>query len=376
MQIYIKNWRTRTFPYFIWIYICKIQKIAVFLYSKKLNMKKRIEHIDILKAFAIFCVVLGHTLQYGFNYVDSGFYGNQFWAFIYSFHMPLFMMLSGFFAASSLHSSFLNMLKSKILRIWLPAYLWLTIALGACLILSMLSNLKISEIPNFFPPLYDVFWYLNSLIFCYIIFFISKKLIKKDILACTLSCLLLIILPIGYIDNLNFMLPYFWIGYFIHKYDHWLSKHLRMIIIISFIGFVLLSFLWSGRYTVYKYPIALYPLPSASYLAVIAVRYSIGLLGALFFWTMAVWIIAKKYIFKCSIFTHCGQYTLAIYIINVICCEIYSRSPLQIYHYNGHLFLYNIASIIFSTIFITLIMFLISIIQKNSFTRHYLLGKP
>ncbi len=121
-------------------------------------MRKRIEHIDLLKAFAIFCVVLGHMLQYGYNYGERDFYVNSLWSLIYSFHMPLFMMLSGFFAISSLDDSFFVMLKKKILRIWVPAYLWLAITLLVCLVLCIFTGLRISEIPNWFPPLYNIFW--------------------------------------------------------------------------------------------------------------------------------------------------------------------------------------------------------------------------
>ncbi|ROT03695.1 hypothetical protein ED388_12660 [Muribaculaceae bacterium Isolate-007 (NCI)] len=47
-------------------------------------------YIDCLKGFAIFLVVLGHVVQ-NYNLMDS-------WIFriIYSFHMPLFMFMSGY----------------------------------------------------------------------------------------------------------------------------------------------------------------------------------------------------------------------------------------------------------------------------------------
>ena len=45
---------------------------------------KRDETVDILKGFAIFCVVLGHLKPI-----------SQITNFIYSFHMPLFIFLSG-----------------------------------------------------------------------------------------------------------------------------------------------------------------------------------------------------------------------------------------------------------------------------------------
>lgn len=53
---------------------------------------KRNECIDFLKGFTIFLVVLGHATQWFSGYDAS----NRLFIFIYSFHMPLFMFLSGF----------------------------------------------------------------------------------------------------------------------------------------------------------------------------------------------------------------------------------------------------------------------------------------
>lgn len=52
-------------------------------------MKDRVYWIDYLKAFAIFLVVLGHS---GLD--DDGWLKS----WIYGFHMPLFVFVSGFFA--------------------------------------------------------------------------------------------------------------------------------------------------------------------------------------------------------------------------------------------------------------------------------------
>lgn len=338
-------------------------------------MIKRIEYIDFLKFFAIFCVVLGHMLQYGYDYDGNEFYNNRLWAFIYSFHMPLFMMLSGFFATSSLQSSFYNMVKKKIIRIWLPAYIWLSIALLVCMIICCFTEWEIKEIPNFFPPFYNVFWYLNCLIFCYTIIFIAKKIIKRDLFAFVSSCILFICLPIGYIDNINFMLPYFWIGYFLHKYDYWVILHLHYILFTSFLCFLILSLFWAGRFTVYKYPIILFPLPTINYLSILCYRYTIGLMGALFFWTLAIFTIRMTKYSYLSLITRCGKYTLVIYIFNILCCELYSRSPLHIYNYKGNIMHYNLLSIILAILFIIFSLIVISIFQRNVFTRNYLLGK-
>lgn len=52
-------------------------------------MRERLDYIDRLKGIAIYLVVVGHLIQ--FNVVN--FEHNVLFCFIYSFHMPLFMLL-------------------------------------------------------------------------------------------------------------------------------------------------------------------------------------------------------------------------------------------------------------------------------------------
>jgi len=66
-------------------------------------MSKRIEYIDIARGIGILLVVLGHN---DFGYISSFGY-----KLIYSFHMPLFFFLSGYFLNTSI--SFLDYFKKR-----------------------------------------------------------------------------------------------------------------------------------------------------------------------------------------------------------------------------------------------------------------------
>lgn len=79
-------------------------------------MKQRVTYIDQLKGFAILLVVIGHVLEYCFTSADSG-YESIWHELIYTFHMPLFAFLSGFFM-KGINSW--NSLRMKTERLLIP----------------------------------------------------------------------------------------------------------------------------------------------------------------------------------------------------------------------------------------------------------------
>ena len=73
--------------------------------KNKMMNSKRLEEIDIMKGIAIILVVMGHVLSWAYNDFlpilrQDGWDYNQIvlWKFIYSFHMPLFVFVSGLVA--------------------------------------------------------------------------------------------------------------------------------------------------------------------------------------------------------------------------------------------------------------------------------------
>ena len=78
--------------------------------------RKRYLFIDIAKGIAIILVVIGHF------YPDSSpFYYECIHRIIYTFHMPLFMMASGFLYIATRHEvSYLSFVRKKTLRLMIP----------------------------------------------------------------------------------------------------------------------------------------------------------------------------------------------------------------------------------------------------------------
>lgn len=85
--------------------------------GSSINMKRNID-IDIMKGLAIMLVVIGHAIQANVPDIDK----NTVFLYIYSFHMPLFMFLSGYLAFGR------NIdLKRKFKQLAIPFFCWYVI---------------------------------------------------------------------------------------------------------------------------------------------------------------------------------------------------------------------------------------------------------
>ncbi len=64
------------------------------------ELKIRDSYWDVVKGVLILLVILGHVIQYG---VGGDFWHHLVFRSIYTFHMPLFMLVSGYFAWNGVH---------------------------------------------------------------------------------------------------------------------------------------------------------------------------------------------------------------------------------------------------------------------------------
>ena len=100
--------------------------------------KKRDVSLDIAKGILIFLVVWGHSIQFGlgYEYGDAGKYWHDYvYRAIYTFHMPLFMAISGYLFYYSNKKSFKDVITSRLKSIGIPYlnYCTITVLLFASL---------------------------------------------------------------------------------------------------------------------------------------------------------------------------------------------------------------------------------------------------
>ena len=123
-------------------------------------MERRIDYIDRLKGLAIFLVVMGHI--YGMAFCQPN---NIFYEFISSFHMPLFMFLSGLVACSGVKPPYwnLNRLGRKLRGLLTPLLIF-----GMCFTMTFAKDIVSGLIGFCESPNKNGYWYLMTLAVFYV----------------------------------------------------------------------------------------------------------------------------------------------------------------------------------------------------------------
>jgi len=285
---------------------------------------KRLEYIDALKGFAIFLVILGHTIILGHN-------GNFIYSIIYSFHMPLFFIISGFFFKSSLKLKPKDFLLKKSFQLLYPWALW-------CIIVCIYPCLKFHWLENFNFLLLGAlvfnrwFWFLRDLWLCYVIVYFCYKIFKKGYLVAIFSMLFVFIVP--FFKAESFYLPVFLFGILLKEIYSWVINHRNKILYISFFVFVFCLFFWKDQYLLvfpslfsaqsFNYDLSnLLSFQSFHYelsdLYIPLFRCLIGISGSLFFFTLFQKMYRANVFY--SYLNKRGQYTLGVYILQTIMIE-------------------------------------------------------
>lgn len=197
----------------------------------------RIYWLDWLKLFAMFLVVWGHAL---FHFADIPYEEKYVGVsgFIYSFHMPLFMTLSGYFSYKLMLG--LGDLKKKFIQLIVP--------LCSLLLFCFLFGIKDQN-----------FWYLPSLFICYLIFYCFFKISLSNKVKILFLLLLLVLfsplivrIPYVRLYKIDYMLPFFGMGLLLKRYQKVIENSSKYILLPLGVLFVLLEFFWNSSFVWYS----------------------------------------------------------------------------------------------------------------------------
>lgn len=327
------------------------------------TMKTRDNVFDILKCTAIFLVVWGHALQC----LRSVYYADQpVYRVIYSFHMPLFMAIVGYFSYSLRKLDFKEVVMKKGRQLILPA-----VTFGSLFFLN--RALKSEYAGGLYSMIYCL-WFLKSAFFCCLIYCLGAKLIKPMFPCIAIT---LIISQLASTYQINLMYPCFIAGIILRAHSTAWLGNIKIVTIFSGIVFLILLCFWDAGF---------WDIPSLSQLQISSenslwfdyifktgFKIMIGISGAVFF------ISLFKAIFRNSDrpitrrMSEIGKHTLGIYIFQTFILEIYLSKLLNFDNYDIWLFSFVITPIISAAVFGICLLLTVAL-KRNRFLAFILFG--
>lgn len=257
-----------------------------------MNINKReIEriYIDVIKGIAIFLMIWGHCIQYCLKGSDLNVFENGVFKFIYSFHMPLFMLVSGYlfffsFQKRELKELIVHRSKPLLFSIVFCGFFNYYISTGVKSILQGNFSALISG--EWMSSLADL-WFLWSVLISSVCVAVICKKIKNVSLQIILLCIASVVFFVFPGINLNlFMYPFFIIGFYFAKYKDKISQKLISLKYASIILFPLMLMFYEEKHYIYTSGIIGGAYSIKEYIFIDAFRYAIGLIGSIFVLTV------------------------------------------------------------------------------------------
>ena len=189
-------------------------------------LQSRSAVIDTVKGFAIMLVVLGHCIQYGsgaafFN--ANAFYDDPVFRIIYSFHMPLFAIVSGYLFYFSISRRTVGVIfKKQLSSLFVPIVVWsvlffVAIQLQNFILKGLTLDYSILSCADF---CLRNLWFLWAILWSSLIIIFVRTYLRDSIVIYGLILVASLFLPNLYnIDLYVYLYPYYVGAYLWNKYE-------------------------------------------------------------------------------------------------------------------------------------------------------------
>lgn len=288
----------------------------------------RNEFLDYLKGISIILVFIGHCIQYGSGEVffyDAGFFENNLFKFIYSFHMPLFMLVSGYLFYYTVNRySTKQVLVNRIKNVLIPIVAWGI--LSECIVI--LKNIIGHDPIILYEVLYNFvritllnLWFLWAVLYCSLAVVFVRRFFNDSIWMYLLFFMASFILP----DQLNmhlykFMYPYFVSAYLFNKFNAITLttklKKWQILICSGLIFFIMLS-IYNKDTFIYNTGITLIGKNIPHQITINLFRWAIGYIGSIFVICLSKLSFDSITIANAKkLIVEAGMNSLGLYILN------------------------------------------------------------
>ena len=335
-------------------------------------------YIDIVKGIAILLVVIGHCIQYGSGSLflsEHLYFGSILYRAIYSFHMSLFMLISGFLFWNTCQKyKWKKILTTKFMSLGLPILTWGTVDFVIDLISRNVENVSIINIIKAYA--WDIIgapWFLWATLMCSIVLLLLRTISDDKTWILLVSIPIVLFIP----DAFNFvwfkfMYPYFVIGYVWNKYGcqnlivkKFENKGIKICALISLtLIWIVLLFFFKENQFIYTTRMQIIGKENPlSQLGIDLFRWLIGFLGS------GASLIAISFCKKNNLLQNLGEKSLGIYLVNIY-VNLYFLKPLTA-TFQPNIFV----NIFLETVVVLAICFVsVWLLERNRILKMLLLG--
>ena len=279
-----------------------------------------------LKGVAVFLMLWGHCVQCCIGGAEPDFYENAVFRLIYAFHMPLFMLISGylfFFSFQKREMKALILHRSKPLLCTIVfcgiVIYYTTVGLFALLE----GNYGALMLGSWLESLSGL-WFLWAVLIASLFVAVIGKGVKRVWLQIPLLLLAtpLILLFPNAVPAI-YMYPYFLIGFYFAMFEHKVPKLLWWLRYLSLPLFPVMMLFFEKKHFIYTTGIFGSAYPLSEYVAIDLYRWVIGGVGSIFAVTMLdilfrlVTVRVKKPILSLGL-SKLGQVSLQVYALSTI----------------------------------------------------------
>ncbi|MBE5876945.1 MAG: hypothetical protein E7290_08690 [Lachnospiraceae bacterium] len=306
---------------------------------------------DVLRGFAILLVVLGHCIQEGSGArysAESLYFYDKLYQWIYSFHMPLFMMVSGYLSWNSVKRAQTKrdrwqLLKRRAVALLAPIFLWTLVDCVRTMIIHAINGME--------QPQNLIFWYVNralnnlwflwAVFWCFLVVYIVHYYCRDSIVLYVLGFLAMFVIPDGLgLGAYKYMMPFFIVAFYgrglMEKHGDKMSEKPKLWwILLCGICFGGLFVLFDENSMIYLSGYKLIGKDVLRQLGIDLYRALIGFAGSIFF------VMLWKYI-VCTLHDAEGNVVLRV-------LALLGRESMGIYILSGYVLIFGVRRLTFIT---------------------------
>ena len=338
--------------------------------------------LDLTKGLLIILVVLGHAIQFSFgvDFTESKqFFYDPVFIIIYSFHMPLFMLISGYLFYNSSKKNIKALVKSKLLAIGIPMLSFLFLGNLPKYLSCIINGYFVAFISNYIRDIGGSYtmWFLFSILLNMSIIVTIKKISNNKYVQYILMTLVFVgsmFIPDNYLLGVHkYMFPFFCIGYILKQnnvYPYYGSTNIKVMTILTLLSIG--AILWFDIDT-YIYTTGICIIGDyTNQLYIDFKRIAIALIVSYTF-IQYVHLLSKmdrNVVYRLGL--RLGQMSLFIYGFNISFDTIYTE---VFSYFNINIEFNYLVPLFFATCLIVVASYAYTLFERNKVTRLLLLGK-